>query len=144
MDNFDLIGALKNYAENKGWVFLAGSMAFQNYEATKNTYNTNQLVLGANFSANPTIINGAVTEIRYPGLLFLGRKFESSTFSKLNETFIQKYDNRLKDLMGLITNMIINFSCYNELNAEGVTIEMELNRYDENLDFVGGNITFVQ
>ena len=144
MDNFALIGTLKDYADSKGWAFLSGSNAFRNYESTRNNYNTNQLILGVNFTARPTIVNGHITEIRYPGLIFLGRKFEASTFSKLDETFIQKYNNRLKDLMGLLSNAVIDFACTNELDIEGLILDYELNQFDANLDFVGGNITFIQ
>jgi hypothetical protein len=100
--------------------------------------------LGVNFTARPEISKGVITEIRYPGLIFLGRKFESSTFSKLDETFIQKYNNRLKDLMGLLSNAVIDFACINELDIEGLVLDYELNQFDANLDFVGGNITFIQ
>jgi hypothetical protein len=144
MENFALIGELKDYAETKGWAFLSGSNAFRNYESTRNSYAKNQLILGVNFTARPEISKGVITEIRYPGLIFLGRKFESSTFSKLDETFIQKYNNRLKDLMGLLSNAVIDFACINELDIEGLVLDYELNQFDANLDFVGGNITFIQ
>lgn len=144
MENFALIGELKDYAETKGWAFLSGSNAFRNYESTRNNYTKNQLILGVNFTARPEISKGVITEIRYPGLIFLGRKFESSTFSKLDETFIQKYNNRLKDLMGLLSNAVIDFACINELDIEGLVLDYELNQFDANLDFVGGNVTFIQ
>ena len=166
MTNFDIIGSLKSYALTNGWGFLSGDNAWQNYEASQLEYTNGQLILGCNFKSKPVIKNGAITEISYSGLIFLGQKFdndgtpeviddedtdenESETFndgtaSSLDETFIQKYERRLLSLTTLLNNAIITFSCDNDLDISSVEYGMDLNKYDENLDFVGGSITFIQ
>lgn len=167
MDKFNIIGALRAYASNNDWAFLCGPDAFQNYESSQYEYYNGQLILGVNFSANPIINNGAITEIQYPGLIFLGQKFdndgtpnieddegtplvdETQTFNdgtavSLDETVIQKYDRRLYSLMTLLTNAVKEFACNNELDITNFRIDLDINKYDANLDFVGGSITFIQ
>ena len=58
MTNFDIIGALRTYATANDWVFLAGVNAYQNYSASQQEYKNGQLILGANLSAAPRIVNG--------------------------------------------------------------------------------------
>ena len=166
MTNFDIVGALRAYAVANDWVFLAGVNAYQNYSASQQEYKNSQLILGANLSAAPRIVNGKVIEITYSGLIFLGQKFdddgtpaipdnpetpedETETFNdgtpaNLDETFIQKYDRRLLNLMSLLTNHLGTFACSNELEISNFNIDIEINKYDANLDFVGGSITLIQ
>jgi hypothetical protein len=145
MDNYDLIGALKAYADSQGWVFLSGTSAYQNYEASQNEYEDEQLVLAADFDARPDIAIGSVEQISYQGVLMLGRKFDAdSTPASLDETYYQKYLARLKELMGLLSGVIITFSCANELDVLDVIMRMDIDTFDTNIDFVAATITFVQ
>jgi len=144
---FDIIGALRTYAADNDWVFLSGEKWMQDYEATQNTYEDGQLVLGVDFQeAIPTRNNGVVSEIKYPGILLLGRKFDSTlagTHVNLDETFIQKYDARLLFLTTAISNFIKEFSCENKLDTESENMSLRLNSLDETIDFAVNRITFV-
>lgn len=154
MNNFDLIGALRTFSSAKGWAFLSGDNFFQNYEASKNDYTPGQLILGVDPPlATPKITQaGKIESITYQGLLMLGRKFESdletpasvTTISNLDETFIQKYDRRLYELMNTLSTNLIAFSCSHELDILASQFELKLNTLDENVDFVVCSITLKQ
>ena len=149
MKPYDIIGALRTYAthEDQDWIFLSGPNWMQDYEATQAEYAAGQLVLGADFQeAIPTRRNGVVSEIKYPGILVLGRKFDSAlagTHVNLDETFIQKYDSRLLDLTTAMSNFIKEFVCENGLDTENENMSLRLNSLDETIDFAVNRITFV-
>lgn len=145
MNQFDIIGSLKAYAENQGWAFLSGQDWYQNYEASQNEYANGQLVLGVDFDSIPVRKAGIISEISYPGTLILGRKFDPDTKpSSLDETFIQKYEARLLELTTLLSNMINTFMCEHNLDVLGENIRMDLNKFDTNIDFVVETLTFIQ
>ena len=146
MENFKIISTLKAYAESLDIAFLAGSDYYQNYEASEIAYTPGQLVLGADFRATPIYSTyGAISEIRYRGVLALGRKFETSaTGAELDETFIQKTIRRLEELMQLLSFHSRAFACENNLIIASADYEYKLNEFDSNIDFVTCNITFVQ
>jgi hypothetical protein len=155
MTQFDLIGALRTYATSKSWAFLSGENFFKNYEASKINYSPGQLILGVDpFIARPNFTKGGkVDQVSYSGLIMLGRKFESdlaplnpqvTTISNLDETFIQKYDRRIFELIGTLATNLGTFACANELDLTNCQFELGLNRLDENIDFVIASITFIQ
>jgi hypothetical protein len=167
MNKFDLIGALSNYASSKGWVFLSGHQSIQNYEASTKEYVNGQLVLTADFNAAPLFTQGGkISQIVYNGVLALGIKldddgtpaveddeetpedetavYSDGTPANLDETFIQKYNKRLLILMNTLATNIAAFACANELDVTGADFRLETNKFDSNIDFVVGTITFVQ
>ena len=146
MTNFDLIGELQTYAAAHSMQFLSGASFNQNYEASQNEYENGQLVLTAEFDAAPAFsAAGKIGSITYTGLLGLGRKFEEvTTMSTLDETFIQKYNARLLELMQLLSVAIADFACENELEVTNCQMAMQLNKFDTNIDFVVATITLVQ
>lgn len=149
MTDFDLIGTLRTYSTTQGWIFLSGAEFYQNYELTRKALDegigSNKYIFGARFSAKPTFKNGVIISIRYDGSLMLGQKAEpEGTYSSLDETFIQKYDNRLLDLMTLLATTIESIACANELDVSNVNFDMIVNRFDENIDGVECSITFIQ
>jgi hypothetical protein len=143
LELYDLIGQLKSYADTQGWCFLYGDNFHQNYEATRQDIRKGDLILGADpFLATPSITqSGKVESIIYTGLIMLGRKYEDTSISSLDETYYQKYVNRLKELMQLLSTHLISFSCDNELTIESSQFELSINRLDENVDFVICSIT---
>jgi len=148
MDKFDLIGALKTFAADNNMHFLSGDNFNQNYEASQKTYDDGQFVLTADYNAGVAFSRGgAIGDITYTGILALGRKFEelpATTVSNLDETFIQKYDARLLELMSKICEVIKDFMCEHELEVPLADFRLELNKFDTNIDFVAGNVTFIQ
>ncbi|MCK9281337.1 MAG: hypothetical protein M0P71_12000 [Melioribacteraceae bacterium] len=147
MDNFTILSVIKDYATTQGWHFLSGNNFNQNYEASQNTYNPGDLVLTADFDAIPIFGEGnSISEIRYTGIIALGRKVEDDdlTRSNLDETFWQKYELRLEALMTLLSTAIISIGCENNMTVQDVRFRMELNKFDTNIDFVVTPVTFLQ
>ena len=146
MDNFDLIGALRTYASDNDYVFLYGDNFYQNYEASKEEYSNDQVILGSSaFVGNPTIVNSKITEIVYLGDLMIGKKFDSDgTAASLDETYIQKYDRRLQDLALLLASTIGTFACTHSLDISGISMRLDINKFDTNIDFVATLVTFTQ
>lgn len=146
MQNFDLIGSLRSLANTNNWVFLYGDNFVRNYEATRNSIAVNQLILSCDpFIVDPVYsIAGKISSITYTGLIMLGRKFEVSTMAKLDETFIQKYDRRLFELMTTLSATLAGFSCDNGLTLQRVRMELALNQLDENIDFIVASVTLLQ
>jgi len=146
MDRFDILGTLKAYCTTNNIVFLCGEQWMQNYEATQAEINPGQLILGSDFKSTMTYKNGQITEIRYTGGLILGRKDETltDTVSTLDETYWDKYVNRLQELSELMAVLIASIACNNELDCEGISFAPELNKFDTNIDFIAATLTFVQ
>lgn len=157
MESFGLVDKFEEYCTAKGIQFLYGTNFYQNIESSEKEYANNQLVLGLDLNAFPSLSTaGSVIEIRYSGQILLGRKFElevdeddpeiiiSETEASLDETYLQKYKNRLKDLSQLLTAIIITIQCENELETEAFEIRFDINKFDTNIDFVVANITFIQ
>lgn len=144
MNNFQIVQSLIDYGTSKGWHILLGDNFYQNYEASLKEYDSGDLVLAifpfvSVIPRTKTIYN----DLTYRGLVLLGRKFETATVSNLDETYAQKYANRLKALAPLLANALLEFACNNELELSGEIAE-ELNKLDTNIDFVGGIFTFFQ
>lgn len=147
MEHFKLLSTLKDYADGQNWHFLSGNNFNQNYEASQNEYNAGQLVLAVDFDAVPVFsAAGAVSEIRYVGVMALGQKVEEDelTRSNLDETFWQKYTLRLEALMTSLSVVLVTIACNNELEIQDVRFRMELNKFDTNIDFVAANVTLIQ
>lgn len=142
MDRFTITSAIEAAAAAKGWKVIIGPPSHQNYAANQETYTPNDLVLGIPpFITNISRSNQAFNEISYRGVLLLGRKFEDTTTANLDETYIQKYTNRLKELIPLLANFALEFACGNELEHSG-EIADEIDKFDTDIDFVGGLFTF--
>jgi hypothetical protein len=146
LDNFDLIGALRTYATSLGWRFIYGDNFFKNYEASKLSLTVGTLILGADpFIARPKFTKaGKIESITYQGLIMLGRKYEASTKANLDETMIQKYDRRLKELMGTLSTNLLTFACNNKLEITSAQFELSINSLDETVDFVIASVTILQ
>jgi len=145
MKQFDIIGQLYRAAVANNWRFAAGDNFYQNIELANNSIEIGQHVLTAEFNTTPTIINGRVTEINYNGSIMLGRKVDNDgQIASLDETYLQKYNARLLELMQLLANFIGQFACDNELEITSIELVHSINNFDTNIDFVGGNITIVQ
>lgn len=145
MDKFDLIGQLCRKAYSNGWVFAAGDEFYKNIELADSEMNDGQLILTAQFNSTPTFTRGKVTKVVYTGSLMLGRKFDDDgTPASLDEDYMDKYNRRLLELMQLLATFLGQFQCENELDITSVEFIQDINRFDTNIDFVGGNITFEQ
>jgi hypothetical protein len=145
MEQFDLIGELQRVAHANKWGFVAGDDFQANILTAQQDYVSGQLVLVANLNAAPTIINGRVVEISYNGSMMLGIKQDSDgTEASLDEYFYEKYQKRLLMLHQLLANFIGDFACSRELELSGITMSMDTNRFDTNIDFIAMVLTITQ
>lgn len=146
MDQFGIITALEAYAISKGWKF---EYRFDNFYANAGAivdFLPGELILLADFRAEPTYKGARVGEIRYTCLLMLGRKFDlDGQAASLDETAKQKYDRRLEELCQYLALAIGEFACANELEIISAPISVDINVYDTNIDFaISNNAVFLQ
>jgi hypothetical protein len=144
MDHFGLIDKLRDYCTAHSWAFLYGNDSFANALADNRVYAANQKILVADFTCIPVIDGGKVQSLTYNGVLALGQKRETSTKSSLDETPIQKYDRRLKELSSTLMLMIGQIACDNELDVSNLNLKYDLNKFDLNADFVACSLNFIQ
>lgn len=162
MEAFNIADELKQWAEAKDWVFLLGDQFYANIEATEDydvsdeqfrQIDAGQPVLWCNLEANETrAIGNRVSAINYTGLLGLGIKKDADysiledakTNANLDETFKQKYDRRLKDLLQLFSNEMKMFACANNLQILDSSYVYDINKFDTNIDFVIGTFDIEQ
>lgn len=156
MTKFDLIGAIRTYCTSKSYKFYAGENWDVDYNASKDSFVNGQIIVVAEFVARPSFGKGwGIAEIEYDGILLVGRKLDAdgtmtpaplynSTPVSLDETFIQKYDRRLLTLHSTWATIVKDISCANELIPKNANMPMKLNQYDACIDFISGEITFVQ
>lgn len=150
MVKFGLLSAIRDYSLSKGYAFFMGADEYINAIMDKKKYANNEYIVVAMFSAKPIKDNSSSDIIEYTGKIAFGRKCETKTVgavttkttSSLDETFEQKYDRRLLDLMQKVDIMVKELSCINELEVTSFSIDMSINRFDLNADFVDTNITF--
>ena len=146
MIKFGLIGAIADYAAAESMAFLFGESWYQNYEASQIEYADGQYILGCDFDARPSFgKGGGIGSVEYNGVLMLGIKFDAaSTFSNLDETKKQKYDIRLESLSTKLAEVIVEIACANELDIINCIFRLDVNKFDENIDFVAATVTFLQ
>jgi len=146
MINFDIIGALRTYAENLGFVFIWQYDQFYANIASGQQYDPEQLILVADLKPTPQINGASVGDIVYNGLLMIGRKFDADGIaSTLDEKALQKYDRRLLSLTSALVTHAATFACNNSLLMEMGQIDYLFNSFDANIDFVAAqNIKFTQ
>lgn len=151
----DLVKVFKDYATTAEYEFAYGRKDIQNWEITANaTLSAGESVLLLfPMIESGNIDNSIIHSWNVSTQLWLGRKFDTETVeeesvitghSKLDETEEQKYDNRLKDLRDNLATYIKAVFCgESELELTGARILREINQFDENLDFVVAEITFI-
>lgn len=151
MDNFGLVDVLEQYCIDNDIKFLYGDEFYQNADDGPMEYEENQLIMIADFDFQTVYTNAnAIDEIRYVGIIGMGRKFETPTAenpegtASLDESILQKYKNRLKDLTTLLSNAITQIACDNELEITNVNGRFDINKFDNNSDFVITNLTLIQ
>ena len=146
MVRFDIVGALRTLATTKGWHFILGEANSYEYaSADQHDYEVDEFVLICSLNPIPNYsVGGAIEGVRYDGFLMLGRKFEATTLSQLDETLLQKYDNRLLDLWTTLCNEIGVFACQNRLDLSISSSSTLPNMLSTNIDFVYLALTFTE
>lgn len=140
MKQYGLISELREYCKNNGIYFICGNDAYVNAVADRHTYDKNELILIAELDMDVNLGGSVVQSVTYKGTIALGRKCEDTTTASLDETFLQKYDNRLLELCDLLVSLIKEISCTNGGTVNTLSLKYDINKFDLNADFVAGTI----
>lgn len=141
MDSLDFIGYLRQYCLDNKIYFAASEEHYVNYTADEKLYNKYDMILCYDCTFSPIFGENGIESVIYNGNIALGRKREECTESNLDELFLQKYDNRLKELTKILLNILEEFVCESEIDVNRCDISYKLNAYDINIDFVVANVS---
>ena len=146
MEFFDIIGEIKRYCEEVGFKFIYSFDSLYSNELLNEDFCQNEHVLIADFKATPEEAAGKIISITYNCLVMLGRKVDyEMTTANLDELPIEKYENRIKEMMLLLVSSLTSIACRNELTLNIGEIVFEQNVFDANIDFcTATNVEFVQ
>lgn len=136
----DLLIQLRDFCKKNSIFFIPGPEDYENAVADYHIYDDYELILTADLSFSPDFDNDTIT---YTGTIGLGRKRECETESSLNETFEQKFDNRLLELSDKLIVLLQELTCQGYATVTSCDASYTLNRFDLNADFVIANITMV-
>jgi hypothetical protein len=148
MLGYNIVDDLKTFAKKNKWHFQYGQLFWQNIEASNANLLNGQLVLGVlpfeltpSFSIANKLISG-----QWSGVIQLGLKYDSDgTDVNLAETEFEKFEKRLSMLSDLLLVNLTAFLCeYKKYTVTSARMYYDVNRYDENLDFVSIQITLIQ
>jgi hypothetical protein len=144
----DPVAEFEALAIAQGWRFAFGTKEILNWETSrKNLKSGETLLLMFPFVETP-IINEArvIANWDISTRLWLGRKFDntssSGTYSKLDETYEQKYDRRLTDLRADMETLLRSMFCSGDYELQSARVLRGINLTPENLDFVMADVTF--
>jgi len=142
---FDIVGKLRTFAEAapREWLFVYGNDQYANADEILQDIPAEKLVLVADLNVSPVYgQEGGVNDVVFTGGIMLGQKRETETESSLDETMIQKYERRLRDLSETLFIGMGDFACANGFTISQINGRYDINKFDENLDFVAATITF--
>ena len=143
----DVVKIFSDAATAKGFEFAYGRRDILNWETTNKTLNSGKTVLLV-FPLVETarISNGIIHEWSVSTILWLGKKFDTSsltgTFAQLDETEKQKYDRRLNVMRSTMETLLKYIFCGEDLELTAAVVAREINKFDEELDFISAAITF--
>ena len=140
---FDPVQVFEDIATAQSLTFIYGAKTFQNWELTQRDITDGGCFMGMfPFRERGTFDNGAVASYAVTTVLWVGRKFDpAGTYSSLDETEKQKYDRRLKYLRNLM-EVVLQSLCGSDIEVINGEIFRELNRFDENTDVIGCDLSF--
>ena len=141
---FDPVKYFEDVAESLSLTFMYGAKPFQNWQATQETLSDGSMFMGMfPFEENGELDNGGVAAYNVSTILWVGRKFDpAGTYSSLDETERQKYDRRLLALRAQLEALLATFCGSVEITVTRARIFRELNRFDENTDVIGCDLSF--
>jgi hypothetical protein len=142
---FDPVKLFEDIATTNDLLFIYGAKPFLNWELTQQSIDGSETFLGMfPFTEQAAIDNGGVNGWAASTILWVGRKFDApkSTLSSLDETEKQKYDRRLKYLRAFIDIILDNLCDDAHVELISARTFRELNKFDENTDVIGCEITF--
>ncbi len=146
MIDVDIVDLIETQATGLGYNFAYGPRPFLNYETTlKDLKNGKVTVLMLPEVERQAYLSERPTPSYSEFSLFLqfARKWESgnATKSKLDETYDQKYERRLKDLKTTAKSFVKQLACENNFKLVSSSMQGEINLYASNVDAI--NCEFV-
>lgn len=145
----DIIDIFQEFCDDNKITLLTGPESYVNSVIDSEVYKNNDLVMILDLTETPYFQNKRIYKSVYQGVVALGRKRETDvlnpwieTESSLDETFKQKYNNRLKDLSNKIKEYLQSISCEYDFDILDLVLSYDLNKFDLNADFVIGTISF--
>lgn len=143
----DVVAIFSDAADDAGYEFAYGRKDILNFETKAINLSTGNLVIFVfPFVETAQIDNSIIHKWSVSTQLWLGKKFDidigSGTYSNLDETELQKYQRRLKDLRDNLNTFIKSVFCNEDLELTYARVFRELNQTDENIDFVTAEIVF--
>lgn len=141
---FDLFDKFREYCEKAGILFILGGQEWQNKLSALKGLKPDQLMLGVEGNVSPTFNASLMTSVTYTLTVILGRKCEAKgTKSSMEETFEQKYDARLKDLMDQLALIMSSMVCENGYEITSFTMTPQINHLDLNIDCISSQVTII-
>ena len=139
----DPVAIIKDIAEAAGYKFIYGGSAYANYELTSlgDLTDDSIVVFMFPFIENAEVVSSGIDGFTLDTIISVGRKSEATTYSNLDETEKQKYDRRLKDLKAYLVSFVQSVLCNSDFELNSLRIDSTLNRFNENLDTVNGQLT---
>ncbi|MCQ2608737.1 MAG: hypothetical protein MJ197_08640 [Bacteroidales bacterium] len=140
MNKYDLIGVIRDYCQANNIHYIPSISeydAYVNAVADGELYEEYDLIFCTFFTLRPSFGGSVVQSVTYNGTCALGRKREENTVSNLDETFIQKYDARLKNLTELLVSMLAEIACNVDGEITNCNLSYDINKLDLNADFIG-------
>lgn len=153
MNGLSIIEILRDYCEEKSIYFICDQKGYQNALADNNIYENNERIMLAWLKPQAIVSMYKIVGYSVSGQIALGQKFDSvttgespneittETQSSIDETFMQKYDRRLKNLMIDISNVIQSIACDNDLTIDSLSFDYDINALDLSADFIVAQIT---
>ncbi len=131
-------------ANELGYSFAYGTRPFINYENTLQDMKTNRFSL---FVFPPLEAEEYGTKIvpsrtRYTVTFQIASKFETTTRANLDETYYQKHERRLQNLLVLCRGLVSKIVCDNNLVPISARYSPEINLYATNVDAYNCELTF--
>lgn len=142
---FDPVKLFEDIADDNSMEFIYGAKPFLNWEVTQKDLTAGNLFLAMfPFTEQGALDNGKVGEWAVSTILWVGCKFDASatTYVSLDETERQKYDRRLKTLSTMVQTVLDDLCASGYVQVMTARRFRELNKFDENTDVVGCELTF--
>lgn len=144
----DIIDKLRKFGEANEYHVIFGSDEYKN--ADRHGYKNGEIVMAIEFTEevlnfpNTNILADSGSTYNYD--ILFGRKFEDyeeHTYSSLDETMSQKQDRRLQYLRVLGLSKLKEFACANNIGLQSIRINYVINAFNDNIDFVLFDTTFI-
>lgn len=138
---------IKTQAISDSYLFNYGTKPYVSWELLDQDLKNGQTIInmlpeierGLYASGRPTI-----SSVEYSVFIQVGRKWDlgNATYSSLDETFEQKYDNRLVELYGLSRRFVQSIACMNNFEMVSYRAQAEINQYATSLDLISVEFVF--